>query len=137
MITPWSHFNYAIIGGFLAKERDPFFPFLGTSWRGQSKVFKYHEIFMMLANFHFKSADFHNDLKACHCLSRLFAEKKQLRSYLFYIMWIIINYTFHKRLSWSGKITVTITSSVSNFVLTGKTNIKRNLFVCVPLHIKF
>ena len=48
-------------------------------------------------------------------------------------MYIIINYTFHKRLSWSGKITVTITSSVSNFVLTGKTNIRSEIFSFVFL----
>ena len=87
--------------------------------QGQDKIAKMtycnHSIFMLVYLYH------------------LCSNKRYYTSLAFRTERIIINYTFHKRLSWSGKITVTIASSCQTLCFQGETNFyKKKSFVCFP-----
>ena len=82
--------------------------------QGQDKIAKMtycnHSIFMLVYLYH------------------LCSNKRYYTSLAFRTERIIINYTFHKRLSWSGKITVTIASSCQTLCFQGETNFYKKIF---------
>ena len=82
--------------------------------QGQEKIarmtYSNHSIFMLVYLYH------------------LCSNKRYYTSLVFRTERIIINYTFHNRLSWSGKITVTIASSCQTLCFQGETNFYKKIF---------
>ena len=61
-------------------------------------------------------------------LNHLCSNKRYYTFLAFRTERIVIDYTFHKRLSWSGKITVTIASSCQTLFFQGETNFYKKIF---------